>query len=343
MATIKDVARKAKVSIGTVDRVVHNRGRVSKKTNEKVKKIVEELGYKPNLYARHLSLAKLYTFGVLMPMPEQDSGYWDLSVKGIERAQTALKPYHVKVKFYHYDRHDEQSFIEQCDKLLKAKHDGILIAPVVWRPVRDFFKLIPQGIPYVLFNANIPDINATSFIGQDSYQSGFVCGKLMNMMMSNRKCTAAVLAMYDDYHIIERADGFKHYFDGSETVAVKMYSLHKNSTKESFYETLDEIFRENSDLGGIFVTNASTHYVAEYLKEKIGVKKIGLIGYDLIDSNVRYLKEGWVDFLISQKAETQGYEGIYVLYREVVLQQSCARNILMPIDVVMKENLVYYV
>jgi LacI family transcriptional regulator len=106
---------------------------------------------------------------------------------------------------------------------------------------------------------------------------------------------------------------------------------------------VDEIFRDNADLGGIFVTNASTHYVAEYLKEKVSDRKINLIGYDLIDKNVEYLKEGWIDFLISQKAETQGYEGIYSLYREVVLQQSCPRSILMPIDVVMKENLIYYV
>jgi len=343
MVTINDVARKANVSIGTVDRVVHNRGRVSKKTLEKVRKVIEVLGYKPNLYARHLSMSKRYTFGVLMPLAEQDSGYWDLSVRGIERAAVTLNPYHVKIKFYHYDRFDEKSFVEQSDRLLQAMHDGILIAPVMWRPVRDFFKMIPKDVPYVLFNANVPDINATSFIGQDSYQSGIVCGKLMSMSLKQGKSIAVVLAVYDDYHIIERADGFKHFFDGNSEVKIQTYSLHKNSVKESFYEMVDEIFRDNADLGGIFVTNASTHYVAEYLKERISDRKINLIGYDLIDKNVEYLKEGWIDFLISQKAETQGYEGIYSLYREVVLQQSCPRSILMPIDVVMKENLIYYV
>ena len=100
MATIRDVAKKAKVSIGTVDRVVHNRGRVSGKTVDRVNKIIAELGYRPNLYARHLSLAKSYTIAVLMPKPEQDSGYWEMSADGIRKAVSELKQHHVKIKMY---------------------------------------------------------------------------------------------------------------------------------------------------------------------------------------------------------------------------------------------------
>lgn len=343
MSSIKDVAEKAKVSIGTVDRVVHNRGRVSKKTQEKVKKVIEELKYKPNLYARNLSLSRSYSFAVLMPDSEQDSGYWAMAVKGVQNAVTMLKPYHVKAKFYQFDRYSEQSFREECRKIIQAGHDGILLAPVMGRTVRDFVKDIPKNMPYVLFNANVPDINAVSFIGQDSYQSGTVCGRLMHMMRPNGDSSVIILAVYDDYHIIERADGFRHYFEqeGSGN-AVKMYSMHRNSDKESFFELIDRIFSETGNIGGIFVTNASTHFVAEYLKEKVTDRKIPLIGYDLVENNVRYLKEGVIDVLISQKSEAQGYQGIYALYREIVLQQPCERNILMPIDIVIKENLVYY-
>ena len=49
--TISDVARAARVTNGTVDRVLHERGEVSKKTREKVLRVIEELGYQPNVYA----------------------------------------------------------------------------------------------------------------------------------------------------------------------------------------------------------------------------------------------------------------------------------------------------
>ena len=53
-ATIKDVAQAANISIGTVDRVMHNRGGVSKKTEEKIKRIAAELNYTPSTIAQAL-------------------------------------------------------------------------------------------------------------------------------------------------------------------------------------------------------------------------------------------------------------------------------------------------
>ena len=78
MATIKDIAERAGISIGTVDRIIHNRGRFSSDTAEKVRRIMEDLNYKPNVMARHLSQSKQYRVGVLLPHPDQDSGYWTL-------------------------------------------------------------------------------------------------------------------------------------------------------------------------------------------------------------------------------------------------------------------------
>ena len=55
--TIFDVAEKAGVSKGTVDRVLHNRGEVSRKSAEKVRKAIEELNYEPNPVSyTHLTL-----------------------------------------------------------------------------------------------------------------------------------------------------------------------------------------------------------------------------------------------------------------------------------------------
>ena len=66
ISSIKEIAEKARVSIGTVDRVLHNRKGVSKETKAKIQRIVTATGYTPNIYARNLSLAKTYRFGVLM-------------------------------------------------------------------------------------------------------------------------------------------------------------------------------------------------------------------------------------------------------------------------------------
>lgn len=58
--TIKDIARMAGVSAGTVDRVLHNRGDVSEKSKEKVQKVLDEINYQPNVFAIGLAAKKKY-------------------------------------------------------------------------------------------------------------------------------------------------------------------------------------------------------------------------------------------------------------------------------------------
>ena len=65
--TIKDIAARAGVSTGTVDRVLHKRPNVSKSALEKVNKALEELDYRPNMYASALAYNKTYTFYVVLP------------------------------------------------------------------------------------------------------------------------------------------------------------------------------------------------------------------------------------------------------------------------------------
>ena len=63
--TIYDVAGKAKCSLATVSRVLNNPQDVKKETRERVLKVIEDLGYKPNAIARGLAARKSMTIGVI--------------------------------------------------------------------------------------------------------------------------------------------------------------------------------------------------------------------------------------------------------------------------------------
>lgn len=69
--TISDIAKRAGVSTMTVSRVLNASGPVAEKTAQKVKSVMAELNYQPNLIARSLSSQKTMTFGVLIPKTEQ--------------------------------------------------------------------------------------------------------------------------------------------------------------------------------------------------------------------------------------------------------------------------------
>ena len=72
------------------------------------------------------------------------------------------------------------------------------------------------------------------------------------------------------------------------------------------------------------------------------MNKIPVIGYNLIKKNVEYLKDGYIDFLINEKPEVQGYKAIYELYRSVVLGEEIQKSFMMPIDIITSEKIEYY-
>jgi LacI family transcriptional regulator len=342
MMSIKDIATKARVSVGTVDRVLHNRGRVSEKTRVRVQKIISDLGYRPNIYARNLSLGKEFRFGVLMPRLSQDNGYWSVPAKGIDRAGRELQPHKVGVEYFHFDRYSERSFEQWFQRALKQELDGMLIAPVLTRAAEKLISTIPQNLPYVFFDSTVPSAKCLSFIGQDPFQSGLLAAHLMKNLIRQQGSVAIIKVVPGDFHINERIRGFQSGLNGNSRVTPRIYEADSHGGENAFRRTSAAILSDNKDLRGIFVTNAWTHPFARHLKSAPGREDTFVIGYDLVGKNREYLEAGLIDLLISQRPAMQGYEGIYCLYERVVLREDVEVKIMVPIDILTKDNLTYY-
>ena len=294
MTTIKDIAKRARVSIGTVDRVIHNRGRVSRDAEQNVRRAIEELGYKPNIFARHLKLARDFSFGVLMPALSQDSRFWQMPAAGIQRALNELKIHRVQIRFFHYDRYSHQSFIMAYKDVLEAKIDGLLIAPVLSSAAEQFIAEIPESLPYVFFDSVIPRSNCLSCIIQDSYLSGRLSAHLMQLLIRDPGIVAGIRILPEDYHIDERIRGFKETFRENGSHPFRVYNAVRGEGRMDFQSLTEQILSENKDLRGIFVSNALTFCVAQYLESHSMKNKIHIIGYDLIKENIHFLKNGYI-------------------------------------------------
>lgn len=322
---------------------MHERGRVSAKTRTRVRQIVEELQYSPNIYARNLSLAKTYTFGVLMPKLSQDSGYWRLPARGILRAAEELKPYRVRVHKLCFDRYSEVSFERAARKCRESGFDGLLIAPVLPRIAALLVPALFRHVPHVFFDSTIPDSHLLSSVVQDPYQSGVLAGRLMGLMLSRGGRVVMIKVLPDDVHINERMRGFE--------AGVRRNSRLVLITEETDSREFGRLWRRLSHYApgrrgealGYFVTNAWTHAIARHVgRQHVDGEKIRMIGYDLVAGNVKCLKDGSIDFLISQRPAMQGYLGIMALYRHVVLREGVKKHIMVPLDVLTRDNLTYY-
>ena len=153
---IKEIASRAGVSIGTVDRVLHNRGEVKKETHDRVMRIVNEMGYTPNLMAKALSSKKMATFAVVIPDSSDNNPYWLKPVEGIELAQRELAAYNARFSTFNYNATNSESFCKALTMTIESEPDGVLVCPAFKEPAIEFCRQLDEkNIPYVFIDINI--------------------------------------------------------------------------------------------------------------------------------------------------------------------------------------------
>jgi len=177
---IKDIALKAGVSIGTVDRVLHMRGDVSAATQSRVMAIVEEYGYTPNVIARTLSSKKQLQIGIVIPDSSDRNPYWEMPIQGISKAAGELSRFNTGIIEAYFDASDEASFREAFDKVFTQNPDGMVMNPVFGHNSLDQIRQLDEaGIPYVSIEVNVEGIDKLGHFGQDAFQSGRVAASLL--------------------------------------------------------------------------------------------------------------------------------------------------------------------
>jgi LacI family transcriptional regulator len=345
--TIRDIAALAKVSIGTVDRVLHKRGEVNQETHDRVMAYVDELRYRPNLLAKSLALKKSFSIAVLIPDAGDSNYYWKKPLEGFKSASEELNDFNTKIEIFHYDPAEEKTFIRELNRIIALKPNGIVLAPNFHEAA---LQLMPSckaaGIPCMFIDNDLED-QGLAYFGQDALQSGIVAAKLMHYgLPENAKVLVLNVAAKKAItpHMTLREQGFVNYFKSNNTtgnyIQTQTVCIDLSNDKEPHY-TLKKLLPDDHDISGVFVTNSKVHKVASYLST-YGKGSLMLIGYDLVDPNMQYLEQGIINFLIGQKPEEQGYKCAMAMFDFLLTGKLIGKINYSPIDIIMKENINYY-
>lgn len=340
--TIKDIAKMAGVSKGTVDRVLHNRGKVSPTALDKINEVLNVINYEPNLIARNLKNTKVYRICVLLPDPEIDP-YWLPCINGIQDAKTEFKAYSVIIETHFFNPESTKSFLSAHDTIIQKSPDAVLIAPLFHKETVEIVKQYDDlNIIVNTFNNQIEGESIKSFVGQDLHKSGRVAASLMNLILTEGQIAIIHIdeSLKNAVHMQEKEKGFKSYFDEKK---INGFSLTTLKLKHSNVETKFSAFLdENPNLKGIFITTSKAYQIASIMAT-LKDKKIAIIGYDLVEKNVNFLNQGLVHFLIHQNQKRQAYLGVSTLVEHFLFRKDIPETILLPIDIINVENASFYV
>lgn len=275
--SIKDIAVKANVSITTVSFIINGKAKeksISEAVIEKVKKIIEESGYKPNQIARSLRTGNSNIIGLIIE---------DISNSFFSRIARLIedKAYKRGYKIIYSSTENNVDKAKELINLFKSrKVDAYIISPIKGIE-EDVQMLIDDGNPVIFFDRNLPDMN-TSYVGADHFNASYQ--SIQNFIDQGKKNIALVTTDINVAQITERYDGYKKALEDNgitydDNLVLK---IHFNQEENETIAQIKALFESKKIDAVLFVTNYLAISGLKALKQidkKIG-NDFAVIAYD---------------------------------------------------------------
>ncbi|MBE0701042.1 MAG: LacI family DNA-binding transcriptional regulator [Acholeplasmataceae bacterium] len=263
--TIRDVAKKANVSVSTVSRVINQKGYVHEETKILVNNIIEELGFIPNQLARSLTNRSSRIIGVIVP--HIGPSFYGELLEGIESQAAA---YGYKIMFCH-TQDDPDRELEYLKFFEQYNIEGLIIASNFSN--RD--KLFELNIPVItvdhILDETIPSITSDNVKGGGLAAKKLIEGGAKNILVF-RGPSFLLTTM-------ERTIGFLSELKKHNLFA-DIFDLDIINPDAKMIE---EILKNNPNVDGIFAFSDTIAFVILNILQKLGrnvPKDVALIGYD---------------------------------------------------------------
>ena len=343
--TIKQIAALAGVSVGTVDRVLHNRGRVSAAAMAAVQAVLETRSYKYNLHTSAVAFRKTKkSFKIVVSIPYSEKGeYWDLVRTGIDKALREYSDIAMRIEYIFFAQFNSLSCHEAFQTIATMDCSAVILGTTVAEEVRELcVHLDDRHIPYVFVDGKVTGANpVASYLANQE-----ACGRLLARLMDGFTPSGEELAILLPKRVgaklsnnsAVRLAAFKAFFAENGKERVLREGFFSPEYPEKIPGEVRSFLKEYPRVGGIAVVISTGYMISNALN---GSRRHLVIGaFDVTDGNARCVRDGSLDFLINQHPEQQGFNAVesllhYLLYG--IPDKTLPEQ--MPIDIVFQENL----
>lgn len=316
-ATIKMIAEQAGVSIGTVDRVLHDRPYVKAEVRERVLRVMEELDYRPNRMASALATSGTARRLVVI-QPKWETYVRNAMEEGVIRFREERRDYNVTVDIYRHEPDDTEECLKLLNQAAESGAQGIALCASDCEAVRaKLAELAERQIPVVTFNSDIPAGPRLCYVGEDAHHAGRVAGEIAAKFLKPGDPLLLVYAGPAYAGHKGRANGF---LERLEELGFRREDCRIAATHNDYEETLEAVsaaLEADPDLGYIYMANISVPACVEAIRRHGRAGRVRVLSHDSGPEIRRFLKEGLVDFTIDQNLIYQSYQALTVLFHAV--------------------------
>ncbi|HEY0896628.1 MAG TPA: LacI family DNA-binding transcriptional regulator [Sphingobacteriaceae bacterium] len=273
--TLKDLARKLRLSVSTVSRALRDVPDINPETRKQVLALAEELNYEPNFIAKSLVNKQTKVIGVILPVIA--SRYFANALSGMMEVANS-RGYHIM--FCQSDESPDKE-LNSIRKLVSTRIDGLLIS--VSKDTRDpepFLKVQQKGIPVVFFDRALESVTATK-VTVNQHNGAF---RVVEHLIQRGYTRIAHIAGPRQLAIaIDRLNGYKAALKKYDLPVNENFILHCEKFQEDALEMVKQLFRNDEKPDAIFAVNDSSAIICMKYLQSLGYRiphDIAVAGYN---------------------------------------------------------------
>jgi LacI family transcriptional regulator len=309
---IKDIARTLGVSIGTVDRALHDKPGINPMTRARVLSTAESLGYRPNLAARHLKSRR--TLRISVHLPRQIAVFWDSLREGIQEAAALLGPT-LQVEVRTYPRLGEGD-VPLFRQALEDGTSGLIIAPGDPAALKPWIRKAAQKhIPIACVVTDAPDTQRLTAVSADPFTVGGVAGEFLARVLPRGASVAFLTGWLGTEDHAEKLRGFQTSL-GMAGRALRLAGVVEahDDPKEGHRRAL-KLLRAHPDLRGLYVSTVNSMPVLRAVEREGRLRDLTIVTTDLFAELVPWIRAGHVAATVYQRPLALGRLALLALYR----------------------------
>lgn len=316
--TMKDIATAAGVSVGTVDRALHNRGRIAPEVKQRILFIAEQLNYQKNMAASSLATReKKYKIAVVLHVQQNDF-YTDI-ISGITRAEREINDFGITVEIYRGNDFDVKEQIQLIDTAISNGASAMAIVPIDHPSVVErLTELYNEKFPVIFLSSVLEKAPCISAVRCNYAKSGFIAAGLVRLISKSPESVLVFTPSLSMMGHRYRIDGFK------KALAQKAPEI----TLKAIIELPNDSFDSYKIASEKLMLNSEVNVVVYCGSARAGLKAIQDCGrtihsvfYDYAPHTKAALLENKVDAVILQNPQEQGYLAIMTLFDYLISQK----------------------
>ena len=334
---IREVAKSLGISIGTVDRALHNRPGINEQTRRRILQRTKALGYRPNLAARFLVSQKQLRIGV--NLPREIASFFDLVREGIQEAVRSVETSHVRVIHRFHPGLGEGEKEALAEALEDDLHGLILVPgyPATLAPLLK--KAAERGLPVVCVNTDAPEVEHLVTVCVDSLTTGSLAGELMGRFLAGKGRVLVVTGQLTTIDHAQKVTGFRR------TLSEMWPDLRVDAVVEAHdhereaYEKSRQVLSSTPEIGGVYVSTVNSIPVLKAIEDAGLASRATVITSDLFPALGPFIESGRVAATMYQRPSMQGQLAFQALYKFLVDGVRPRPVIRLAPHIVMKGNL----